>query len=106
MPILSRRGLLGASLGVGVAGAANGVIATPVLANVTPGLMAVPVPPPGADPAALARDEAYWSKVAKLYDLPKGEVIQMESGQFGSMARPVHVAYETYLDRINTESTI
>lgn len=106
MPILSRRGLFGAGLGVSLGAAADGVLTAPALANVTPGPVAVPVPPPGVAAEALASDEAYWSQVARLYDMPKGDVIQMESGQFGSMARPVHVAYEAYLDRINTESTL
>jgi selenocysteine lyase/cysteine desulfurase len=40
-----------------------------------------------------------------MYDYPK-DVIQLEAGQFGAMARPVHRAYEGYLNRINTETTL
>jgi selenocysteine lyase/cysteine desulfurase len=61
--------------------------------------------PPSGDPAKLATDEAYWTKVAGFYDWPR-DVIQLEAGQFGAMARPVQAAYETYLRRINRETTL
>jgi selenocysteine lyase/cysteine desulfurase len=60
---------------------------------------------PAADPAALARNEAYWDKVAGFYTRPKG-VIQLEAGQFGAMARPVLLAYEQKLERVNNEGTL
>lgn len=63
------------------------------------------VPPPGADPAGLASDETYWARVAGFYDRPR-DVIQLESGQFGAMARPVAAAYEGYLAKINRETTL
>jgi len=71
---------------------------------------AVPAPraraaAPAADPAMLARDEAYWVKVAGFYQRP-ADVIQLEAGQFGSMARPVVLAYEQKLERINREGTL
>ncbi len=66
---------------------------------------AQPIPAGGADPAGLAADEAYWAKVAAFYERPR-DVIQLESGQFGAMARPVAAAYEGYLARINRETTL
>lgn len=54
---------------------------------------------------ALARDEAYWARVAAFYDRPK-DVIQLEAGQFGSMPRPVLLAYEQKLERVNREGTL
>jgi selenocysteine lyase/cysteine desulfurase len=60
---------------------------------------------PAGDPARLATDEAYWAKVAGFYDWPR-DVIQLEAGQFGAMARPVQAAYETYLRKINRETTL
>ena len=60
---------------------------------------------PTGDPAKLASDETYWTKVAGFYDWPR-DVIQLEAGQFGAMARPVQAAYETYLRRINRETTL
>ena len=62
-------------------------------------------PAPVGDPATLARDEAYWAKVAGFYTRPK-DVIQLEAGQFGSMARPVLLAYEQKLERVNREGTL
>jgi selenocysteine lyase/cysteine desulfurase len=60
---------------------------------------------PAGDPARLATDETYWAKVAGFYDWPR-DVIQLEAGQFGAMARPVQAAYETYLRKINRETTL
>ena len=62
-------------------------------------------PAPTADLNALARDEAYWAKVGAFYDRPK-DVIQLEAGQFGSMPRPVLMAYEQKLERVNREGTL
>lgn len=59
-----------------------------------------------ADPAALARDEAHWAKVASLYDAPPSGVIQLENGQFGAMAKVVRAAYEQKIARVNRETTL
>ncbi len=59
-----------------------------------------------ADPAALARDEAHWAKVAALFDAPPPGVIQLENGQFGAMARQVRAAYEQKIARVNRETTL
>lgn len=56
--------------------------------------------------AAAPDDEAYWARVAALYDPPPPGVIQLENGQFGAMARAVRVAYEAYVERINRETTL
>jgi len=69
-------------------------------AAVAPGL-----PGPGGGRAA-PDDEAYWARVADLYDKPPAGVIQLENGQFGAMTRPVRLAYEGYLERINRETTL
>lgn len=52
------------------------------------------------------QDEAYWSRVAGLYDPPPAGVIQLENGNFGAMARSVRTAYEAYTDRVNRETTL
>lgn len=39
------------------------------------------IPAAAGDPAALARDEAHWAKVAALFDAPPPGVIQLENGQ-------------------------
>lgn len=63
-------------------------------------------PAHAADPAVLARDEAYWAKVAGLFDAPPPGVIQLENGMFGAMTKAVRVAYEQKVDRINRETTL
>ena len=70
------------------------------------GASAVAAPAIAADPAALARDEAHWGKVAALFDAPPPGVIQLENGQFGAMARSVRAAYEQKIARINRETTL
>lgn len=77
-----------------------GAAAMPVMAQAL-----APVAPTG-DPQALARDEAWWATVAKLYDAPPPGSIQLESGQFGSMPTGVRLAYELRTDRINRETTL
>ncbi|MBY0490504.1 MAG: aminotransferase class V-fold PLP-dependent enzyme [Gemmatimonadaceae bacterium] len=53
---------------------------------------------------AVARDEAYWAKVAEQYAVTK-EVINLEAGYFGLMAAPVLKAYHAHLDRVNRENS-
>lgn len=65
------------------------------------------IPPASfADPARLARDEAWWARIAKLYDAPPPGSIQLESGQFGAMPVSVRLAYEARTDRINRDTTL
>lgn len=45
-------------------------------------------------------DDAYWRKVASLYDVT-GEVAQLENGNFGTMAKSVAAAYAGYLGMVN-----
>ena len=62
--------------------------------------------PPGALSEKDPRDEAYWAKVAALYDPPPAGVIQLENGNFGAMARSVRAAYGVHTDRVNRETTL
>jgi selenocysteine lyase/cysteine desulfurase len=55
-----------------------------------------------ADPA----DNAYWARIATLFDAPPAGVIQLENGQFGAMAKTVRAAFGTYVARINSETTL
>ncbi|MCZ4340618.1 aminotransferase class V-fold PLP-dependent enzyme [Sphingomonadaceae bacterium G21617-S1] len=57
-------------------------------------------------PAELAKDEAWWSRVAALYDAPPEGMIQLESGQFGAMTTNVRRVYERRIARINRETTL
>jgi len=54
--------------------------------------------------AARADDEAYWANVAAQYDVTS-EVIQLENGNWGIMARPVLAAYERAVERVNRENS-
>ncbi|RAK62514.1 aminotransferase class V-fold PLP-dependent enzyme [Phenylobacterium kunshanense] len=67
---------------------------------------AAPVAGAGLPAAARPDDEAYWRKVAALFDAPPPGVIQLENGQFGAMARATRAAYEGYVARINRETTL
>lgn len=59
-----------------------------------------------AAPAALVGgdDEAYWRGIAAQYDVTR-EVIQLENGNWGMMARPVLEAYKEQLARVNRDTS-
>ncbi|MEN4904416.1 aminotransferase class V-fold PLP-dependent enzyme [Luteimonas sp. TWI1437] len=63
---------------------------------------AVPVAPAGVDPDALARDEAYWARVAALHDVAR-DPVPLENGYWGVMAAPVQAAYLRHQQRVNRE---
>jgi isopenicillin-N epimerase len=71
MPHLSRRDLLGAAL------ASSAVL-----------------------PAAQAQSRSDWQAIAAQYDVSR-DVIQLENGNFGTMARPVFDAYRKHLEKVN-----
>ena len=80
---------------------AGGFLASAVAAraaDLAPGFM--------PNPDARGDDEAYWAKVAALYDKPSADVVQLENGQFGAMSRPVRLAYEEKVRRVNRETTL
>jgi len=57
------------------------------------GLANVRLPDPGGrSPAELAADEHWWAQVAAQYDLTD-EVVMLDNGYWGSMARPVLQAF-------------
>lgn len=53
---------------------------------------------------APADDEAYWAAIAAQYDVTR-EVIQLENGNWGIMARPVLAAYERAVERVNRDNS-
>lgn len=57
---------------------------------------------PTDDVLALAQDEAWWARVAALYPPQPDNLINLEHGYFGAMARPVQRAYEDGIDLVNT----
>ena len=53
----------------------------------------------GATPKTIP-SQTDWSAIAAQYDVSRA-VIQLENGNFGTMARPVYAAYQGHLERIN-----
>jgi selenocysteine lyase/cysteine desulfurase len=49
-------------------------------------------------------DETYWAEIAAQYDLSP-EVIQLENGNWGIMARPVLAAYERHQAMVNRRNS-
>lgn len=56
--------------------------------------------PPALAPGALARDNAYWARVAAHYHVTD-EVAMLDNGYWGSMARPVVAAYQRHVAEVN-----
>ena len=63
-----------------------------------------PLDVPTGDPKDVARDEAFWKRVAERYRVKDG-VTNMEAGYFGMMALPVLEAYHKNIDRANRDSS-
>ena len=63
-----------------------------------------PKPPAGTSPAALARDESFWRRVAGYYDRTEG-ILNLEHGYWGKMARPVQEAYLDSLRMVNAQNS-
>ncbi|WP_298200344.1 aminotransferase class V-fold PLP-dependent enzyme [Novosphingobium sp.] len=51
------------------------------------------------------RDEAYWQGLAAQFDRPP-DVIQLEHGNWGAMARPVGQAYARMVERVNRDTSL
>ncbi len=83
-----------------VFGAAGALGASPALART---LEALPRVSP--DPAEAARDEAYWNAVRGLYDVTD-EMIHLEHGNWGMMARPVLDAHKAALETVNARTSL
>ncbi|WP_033074690.1 aminotransferase class V-fold PLP-dependent enzyme [Sphingopyxis sp. MWB1] len=77
------------------------MIAGAAAVPVAGGAMAAPPLPPGP---ARADDEAYWGAVADQYDVVPN-VIQLENGNWGMMARPVLDHYEQMVRRVNSATS-
>jgi isopenicillin-N epimerase len=56
--------------------------------------------PPAISPAELAADAGYWQSVAAQYDITD-EVVMLDNGFWGSMARPVLEAYQRHVADVN-----
>ena len=65
----------------------------------------LPAPPPDRSPGDLARDEKYWSEIARHYDRADG-LVNLEHGYWGKMAKPVQQHYLAATQRVNRENSI
>lgn len=54
--------------------------------------------------ASTDTDEAFWAGVAAQYDRP-ADVIQLENGNWGAMPRPVRLAYQETVARVNRDTS-
>ncbi|HIV71100.1 MAG TPA: aminotransferase class V-fold PLP-dependent enzyme [Candidatus Aquabacterium excrementipullorum] len=69
------------------------------------GASAAHAAPPAGSPADVARDEAYWSRVAALYRLDPS-VTNLENGFYGIMARPVLARYQQHIEALNLRNSL
>lgn len=100
--MISRRGFLAATGAAGLTGLAG---ASPVGAEQVGSIAPVQgLDRPGGAAAVLARDEAYWARVAAQYRIGDG-YLNLEAGYFGVMAAPVLAEYHTQIDRVNRDSS-
>ena len=60
--------------------------------------------PLAAGPLAAAAVEDAWEMIARQYDVTR-EVIQLEHGNWGMMARPVAEAYSAHVARVNRDTS-
>jgi selenocysteine lyase/cysteine desulfurase len=63
-----------------------------------------PLDRPTGPRETVARDEAYWRRVASYYRV-SDRYTNLEAGYFGMMAAPVLAAYHRHVDRVNLESS-
>mgnify|MGYP003116629380 CR=1 FL=1 len=85
MTKLTRRGVVAAGLALG---SGSNALAAPSRAG---GIV-------------MAADETYWAGIAAQYDLAN-DVIQLENGNWGIMARPVLAAYERHQAMVNRRNS-
>lgn len=98
--MLTRRAFLGTA---GLAAVAPAIPPAPRHPG-TPAPQLPALAPPSGPPDQVARDEAYWKRVAAYYRV-SGEFTNMEAGFFGMMAAPTLAAYHAHIDRVNRESS-
>jgi len=84
---------------VGTAGLAAAAIAAP---SDPAAAQPLPLQPPPGTPDTVARDEAFWRRVASQYRISPA-ITNLENGYWGVMAEPVLDAYKANIDRVNTD---
>lgn len=74
-----------------------------VLQGAVAGAAMLPATRAAALPGDLA-DEAFWAEIGAQYDVTR-DVIQLENGNWGIMARPVLAAYQHHVERVNRDNS-
>ncbi len=95
--LVSRRAFLGSAALTGAA------LAAP-LAGQNTTAFPPPLARPDAPPDVVARNEAYWRRVAAYYRV-SGRVTNLEAGYWGMMAVPVLAEYVRQTERVNLENS-
>ncbi len=95
--LVSRRAFLGSAALGGVG------LAVPLTAQ-SPAQAPPPLARPDGAASQIARDEAYWQRVAAYYRVPES-VTNLEAGYWGVMAAPVLAEYTRQVERVNRESS-
>lgn len=99
--MLTRRGF------ISTAGAAGLLAAVPAAAERGEKQAQDGLPPldrPLGSPDAVARDEAYWKRVAAYYRVGTGYT-NLEAGFWGMMAVPVLTTFHGHIDRVNRDNS-
>lgn len=104
MTELSRRQALVAVSALAAGGCVSTAAAHAPEAPPATGAATLALPQTDADPAVAARDARYWRAVGDLYDVTD-EVIHLENGNWGMMARPVLDAYVARLEMVNRRNS-
>lgn len=100
--MLTRRELIRSTTAAGLV-TAGGAVAVARPSTGGPGTLPQLETPPGA-PERVARDEAYWERVAAHYRVGENYT-NLEAGYFGMMAAPVLAEYHRQIDRVNQHSS-
>jgi len=93
-----------ALLGAASLAATTSASAAPVFAGARHNTNSPALDVPIGTPDVVARDEAFWQRVAQQFQVKDG-VTNMEAGFFGMMSQPVLAAYHRNIDRANRDSS-
>ncbi|MEZ4417283.1 MAG: aminotransferase class V-fold PLP-dependent enzyme [Gemmatimonadota bacterium] len=99
--MISRRGFIATA---GLAGVATAVAGPVQAAPAGPQQALPPLNRPSGAPHEVARDEAYWGRVAAYYQIGSGYT-NLEAGYWGMMAAPVLAQFHGHIDRVNRDNS-
>lgn len=81
---------------------AGAVLGLPLAGRAGP--VRLPDPPADTSPSALARDETFWTEVARNYDRTEG-IVNLEHGYWGKMTHSVQDAYIDATRMVNAQNS-